>query len=319
MDSKQTAPFHAGERAVQERLGVRERVEQMGRAIIRDFMPEQHRDFFSMLPFIVVGAADAQGRPWASILEGTPGFVTSPDPGSLEIHARPADGDPLAPALAPGADLGLLGIEFATRRRNRVNGVVEGVDGPGGIRIRVKQSFGNCPKYIQARAVEPRTEAASRAAFRAAPRRADHLDAAQRSLVERADTFFIASVHENGSPERSDGVDVSHRGGRPGFVKIENERALLVPDYVGNFMFNTLGNLVTEPRAGLVFVDFASGDLLHLAVRAEILWEGPEVDALPGARRALRFRVDEAVRRPGALGLRGTFLGYAPNLPGMAT
>jgi uncharacterized protein len=72
----------------------------------------------------------------------------------------------------------------------------------------------------------------------------------------------------------------------------------------GNFFFNTLGNLTVNPRAGLLFIDFATGDLLYLTVDAEIIWEGEEVDAFEGAERLLRFRVREARRVTDSLPLR---------------
>ena len=143
-------PFHPGEVAAQARAGVRERMAAGGRRAIRGIMPDQHRDFFAMLPFIVVGSLDRQGRPWASILSGRPGFLQSPDPRTLTVAARPAYGDPLGDNLAAGAPIGLLGIQLETRRRNRMNGTVtEWADGR--FAVTVGQSFGNCPQYIQAR------------------------------------------------------------------------------------------------------------------------------------------------------------------------
>ena len=151
---------------MQERAGVRDRVERTGLRVIRDFMPDQHRELFGKLPFLIVGSLDAQRRPWASILVGRPGFVTSPDPRTLRINALAGYGDPLGANIAVGARVGLLGIELATRRRNRMNGTIVEQDA-GGFVVRVGQSFGNCPQYIQARAplflAEPATVAALRA------------------------------------------------------------------------------------------------------------------------------------------------------------
>src|SRR5262245_8597914 len=129
--SPAASPFHAGEIAVQERVGVRARIAETGARVIRDFMPEQHREFFRHLPFLIVGSLDQAGRPWASMLTGVPGFVASPDPKTLRIDARPGPHDPLAKNLAAGAPLGLLGIELATRRRNRMNGRASMLDGDG--------------------------------------------------------------------------------------------------------------------------------------------------------------------------------------------
>src|SRR5262245_17295000 len=110
MTDSLVSPFHPGELAVQERAGVRERAERAGRHAIRDFMPDQHREFFEKLPFVIAGSIDSGGRPWASILVGTPGFMRTPDARTLAIAARPGFGDPLAQHRHLGAPIGLLGI-----------------------------------------------------------------------------------------------------------------------------------------------------------------------------------------------------------------
>ncbi|WP_255468609.1 pyridoxamine 5'-phosphate oxidase family protein [Reyranella sp. CPCC 100927] len=145
------SPFHAGEREAQRRAGVRDRAEQAGARAIRDFMPEQHRVFFTQLPMLLIGSVDDENRPWASVLAGRPGFIATPDDKTMRIAAAPLFGDPLGSTLAVGADVGLLGIEPHTRRRNRANGKVIALDAAA-IDIHVTQSFGNCPQYIQARA-----------------------------------------------------------------------------------------------------------------------------------------------------------------------
>jgi predicted pyridoxine 5'-phosphate oxidase superfamily flavin-nucleotide-binding protein len=297
--------FHRGERAIQDRAGVGERMAVAGKRAIRDYMIDQHREFYAQLPFVVVGSVDDAGQPWASMLARPAGFLSAPTPHQLEVHALPSAGDPLA--VAPGRPLGLLGIEPHTRRRNRLNGVVESVD-EDGFTVRVQQSFGNCPKYIQAR--EPRF----------LPRHAGeavHADAPDEravGMLRAADTFFIATAYPGGGEVRSHGVDVSHRGGPPGFIRVE-EGILSVPDYVGNNYFNTLGNLSVNPRAGLLVADFATGDLLFVAVRVEIVWEGPEVERLPGARRALLMKAGRTIFIPGALKLAWGEATPSPFLP----
>ena len=294
--------FHEGESAVQERTGVRERLAALGPRAIRDFMPDQHREFFAQLPFLIAGTADAGGQPWASVLANPPGFIFALDPHRLEVRARPLAADPLHETLVAGASIGLLGIQPHTRRRNRLNGTVESATAAG-FSVRVSQSFGNCPKYIQAR--EPRFVERTGSSEKSA-RRAAMLDGAARGLIRRADTFFIATAYpaRGGASGRALGVDVSHRGGSPGFVRIDANDALTAPDFLGNFFFNTLGNLQLNPRAGLLFVDFESGDLLYLAADAEIIWEGAEVRRFAGAQRLLRFRLREALYVAASLPLR---------------
>jgi predicted pyridoxine 5'-phosphate oxidase superfamily flavin-nucleotide-binding protein len=302
-------PFHEGERAMQTVTGVRERMAEVGPRVIRSYMPEQHRQFFTQLPFLIAGTVDGAGQPWASVLAGPSGFITSPEPEQLAVQALPLTHDPLAQTLVPGAPIGLLGIEPHTRRRNRMNGVVAQRDAQG-FSVQVSQSFGNCPQYIQAR--EPEFVGAG---GNAAPalHRADELDGAAMQLIRQADTFYIATAHPAAhaqvgtvpdGPERAQGVDVSHRGGKPGFVRVDGPGMLTVPDFSGNFFFNTLGNIVVEPRAGLLFIDFATGDLLQVSVRSEIIWNGPDLAGFQGAERLLRLAVTGIRRMPAALPLR---------------
>ncbi|RYY96389.1 MAG: flavin-nucleotide-binding protein [Comamonadaceae bacterium] len=295
-----SAPFHSGERAVQARTGSRERMAEIGPRVIRNAMPEQHSTFFAQLPFVIAGSVDAALQPWASVLAAPAGFAHAPDAWHLRVDAVPDAHDPLKANLRYGAPIGLLGIEPQTRRRNRLNGVVETLD-VAGFELAVQQSFGNCPRYIS-----PREALFVLQSPLGAAQPVEGFDAAARALVARADTFFIATAHPHamGSDAASHGVDVSHRGGPSGFVRVASDGTLSVPDFAGNRFFNTLGNLVLNPRAGLLFIDFDSGDLLHLAVTATVVWDGPEVAALEGAERVLRLRVERSLRRPAALPLR---------------
>jgi ferredoxin-NADP reductase/predicted pyridoxine 5'-phosphate oxidase superfamily flavin-nucleotide-binding protein len=300
--------FHPGERAAQARVGISERMAQVGRRVIRGAMPDQHRDFFEMLPFVLVGSLDRDGRPWASILSGRPGFLRSPDPQTLTVTAQPAYGDPLGANLAAGAPVGLLGIQLETRRRNRMNGTIA-ERSEGGFTIRVGQSFGNCPQYIQARRPTFVAEPGSVGTPRPVRAEGPVLSPQAAALVAGADTFFIAtrSAEAEGGGLPAEGVDVSHRGGRPGFIRVTEEggqTVLTAPDFVGNFFFNTFGNLQVDPRAGLVFVDFDTGGVLSLTGTAEVIWNGPEVEAFAGAERLLRFRLGEGVWIEDAVPLR---------------
>jgi len=308
------APFHAGELAVQQRAGVTEAAGTAGRRGIRRFMPDQHRTFFAQLPFFVLGGVDAHGQPWATLRVGMPGFVTAPDARTLRIDGEALPGDPLAGAWQPGAPLGGLGIEFDTRRRNRVNGIVRAVDG-GALTIAVEQSFGNCAKYIQGR--KPTFVAREGDALGEADV-SDRLTDADRALLAQADTFFVASANTSAGAGAARGADVSHRGGMPGFVRVDDAQTLTTPDFSGNRFFNTLGNLQHDPRAGLLFVDFDSGDLLYVAARAEIVWDGPLVASFDGAQRVVRFHVREVRRTRGVLPFRWSAVERAPQFAGMA-
>jgi hypothetical protein len=308
--SRSDSPFHAGERAIQARLGVEEQLDRQGRRVIRTVLTEQHRAFFGMLPYLLVGSVDAEGQPWASMLVGPPGFLSSPDERTLRVAARPLPGDPLAANLAASAPIGVLGIELATRRRNRMNGVV-GSPGADGFTIHVEQTFGNCPQYIQARQVtlQPFEPSEPRAIVAV-----DRFGEEEAALIAAADTFFIATAVEAAAAGSAAGVDVSHRGGRPGFVRLHDARSLTIPDYSGNHHFNTFGNLELNPRAGLLFVDFRQGDLLYLTGTAQVIWDGEEIRHYTGAERLLRFRLRRGHRVPGSLPLTWSEPEFSPYL-----
>jgi len=312
------SPFHAAELAVQTRVGVAARADAAGRRGIRDHLPEQHRAFFAELPWLLLGGLDAQGQPWATVRWGAPGFIAAPDPHTLRVQPDAAPGDPLLGHLQAGASLGLLGIVPHTRRRNRVNGVIA-AHAQGVLEIAVQQSFGNCAKYIQSRMASASEPAVPRAHVEAGDVvQAHHLGPAERALLARSDTFFIASANMDTAAPGARGADVSHRGGPPGFIHVDDERTLTVPDFAGNAFFNTLGNLSHDPRAGLLFIDFDNGDLLHVAADAEIMWDGPEVARVVGAQRLVRFHVREVRRRAGALPFSWSAAEWAPQFAAQA-
>ncbi len=234
------SPFHAGEQRIQRLAGVRDRIELKGRAVIRNYMPEQQ-----------------------------------------------------------------------TRRRNRVNGRIENCIVGEGFAIRVQQSFGNCPKYIQARSERPRIRSRPVPESRMAP----HLGDSEVSLIAGSDTFFIASRSAQlDEDDSSQGLDVSHRGGRPGFVRVDSNNELCFPDYSGNLLFNTLGNLQVDARAGLLFIDFQSGRMLNIIGTAKICWDVPETMRSAGVERLIFFDIERLVSRDCAFPHSFDFVSYSPHL-----
>ncbi|PPQ38681.1 hypothetical protein SAMN06265338_101238 [Rhodoblastus acidophilus] len=221
--------------------------------VIRTFLTDQLRDFFAHLPLAFVAGLDAHGRPAASLLRGAPGFITAPEPSRLEIAAAFPDGESIV--RASGAPFGVIGVDFAARRRNRVNGRIVGATSDS-LTLAVEEAFGNCPKYIAPREA-PATNGPG--AWSDLPA----LDAAARKTIAGGVRFFVAS-------SGSGGVDISHRGGPPGFVEIAPEGTLRIPDYPGNNYFNTLGNLLEHPEAALLFPDAPDGGALRLSGRARV-------------------------------------------------
>jgi len=302
LDRKGASPFHAGERAVQSRLGVREQIEPRARQAIRSSLSQQQRDFFSQVPFVVAAARDGHHRTWATLLLGPPGFAASRDSSSLHLGTRPLPGDALESALGVGAGIGLLGIDLESRRRVRVNGTIRG-SSTDGLLITVSQAFGNCPRYINRRS----WQAAAATPEKASTRCSQRLDGLMRDWIEQADTLFIASGYSGrDSGDRACGLDASHRGGPPGFVKVLDANRLILPDYAGNNYFNTLGNLVMDPRVGLLFVDFRNGSLLQISGRASIDWDFRGLVDYPGALRLVAVTVERVVHLEAMLPLRWT-------------
>ena len=289
--------YHEGERRRQDRAGVRQAAE-LNAGGVSDTIPWAAAAFLAEQPFVVVGHRDAGGGVWASVLHGAPGFAQALDARTIAIDAEPTAGDALATSLANGGPLalGLIAVEPATRRRMRVNGRAH-LDERGRIVIRAEEVYSNCPKYISTRTPEAPVGDARQSA-----QRATTLDAEQRELVAHADTFFVATAHA------VTGADVSHRGGRPGFVVTNDDGTRLTfPDYRGNSMYMTLGNLDVDPAAGLVFPDWATGDVLQVRGRAHIDDDPARAAAFPRAERVVDLDIEEVVALRGALGARWRF------------
>lgn len=275
-------PWHGGELAAQGRAGASDKITPLGSKLIRDHMPDQHRQLFEQLPMLIVGAEGAGGNLWASALFGKPGFIRSPSPTQLTMAASLPPQDPLAASISTGTQLGLLGIQLETRRRNRANGTITATDAAR-FTVTVSQSFGNCAKYITRRAPEPN------------PHHGDYnqLDftdwpEAVVELINHADTCFIATTFNDGRCGKNRGADVSHRGGEPGFIPFDPQQRLLIPDYPGNNFFNTVGNLAMDHRVGLLFLDFQRGHSLHLTGTAEVVWREDEELPIAGVDRMIR-------------------------------
>ncbi|HJW08019.1 MAG TPA: pyridoxamine 5'-phosphate oxidase family protein [Holophagaceae bacterium] len=283
-------PFHDGERAVQARAGETHTALLNGR-MISESIVVQALPFIRKQPWAVLGGLDGDGRLWCSALVGEAGFAEpSADGGEVRFDLRRARAravNPLLGTVAPGQALGGLFIELATRRRLRVNGHVTDLSDDT-LRLAVEESFPNCPKFITLRAFEG---AGGRVV--PAPRRGAALGEAERAWVQSADTLFLATHH----PGR--GADASHRGGPPGFVEVVDSRTLRLPDYAGNGLFQTFGNLECDPRLGMLVPDFATGALLHLTGTAHVVWEAPDPGARTGGTgRFLEMDVERWVLTP---------------------
>ncbi|SIR96291.1 2Fe-2S iron-sulfur cluster-binding protein [Pseudomonas sp. A214] len=291
----QSSPWHEGELTLQRSVGAVDMMTSVGqRQLARNWMPDQHREFYAQLPFVVLGAVDRQGDVWATLRTGKPGFMSSPDPQTLQINLKPQPSDPAQEGMGEGAAIGMLGIELHTRRRNRMNGNIRRLLDHG-LEISVSQAYGNCPRYINLRQYSFVREQAGDVRHLVAT------DPLARRLITAADSFYIATYVERDGERQ---VDASHRGGKPGFVRMDEDGTLTIPDFSGNLFFNTLGNILLNPRAGLIFVDFKTGDLLQMTGSAQVLLDDPEIAAFQGAERLLRFKPQRVVYRQAAIPLR---------------
>ena len=261
-----TTVFHKGELALQTESGVQERMHKLGNVFIRDHIIDQHKEFFENLPYVFVALQDNDGRPWMSIMQGRPGFINSPDETTLNLSGEVAGAVLLNLQTQENKPIGLVGLDLSNRRRNRLNGNLKKSVNHGILSIAVGHSFGNCPKYIQLRNFE----------FNGNADQPDHggnnsvdfftkFDKSDSDLIERSDTLFIASAEKGGG-----NLDASHRGGKPGFVRVDSESKLWFNDYPGNNLYQTFGNVHGYSTVGLMFLDFESGDLLLLSGQAKI-------------------------------------------------
>jgi predicted pyridoxine 5'-phosphate oxidase superfamily flavin-nucleotide-binding protein len=283
MSESDHSQFHLAEIAVQKRLGIDKLVAQNSKGFIRAVMPEQHRRFFCELPFVIIGLVDNHGYPWPIPMFGQTGFIQSPNNTTLHFTKLPSLLQPLALEFFTGQKIGLLGIQFSTKRRNRVNGVIQTIDDKS-FSVQVEQSFGNCPKYIQKRELPSENH-------QFVERISTVMDDNTIMLIESADTFFISSRTKNFSADKRSGIDTSHRGGKAGFVKVVNNK-LKFPDYKGNGFFNTLGNIESDNRVGLFFPDFLTGNGVFITGNAHILWGNREKT---DAERIIEIEVKQSI------------------------
>lgn len=303
----QPTVWHEGERSLQIKRGVAERLDAMGKKIVRNHMPQQHRAFFAMLSEVHLSAVDTAGHPVALTRVGPVGFMTSPDDKTLVIRSKPLPGEPGNIRFVVGSKISVVGIQYETQRRNRLNATVKAVD-QDALYLHVEQSFGNCPKYIQIR--ERITDVpASHAMTRYVPA----LDDESANQIQRADSLFIASRSAQFSDDPRTGVDINHRGGMPGFVSVLDPYTIEFPDYKGNNFFNTLGNIVQDGRVDVQFTDFDTGDILNVRGHAELRDRKTDQETLTGT--LVRIHVEEVARTAGVFPHRYALVSYSDRNP----
>ncbi len=307
----QSSQFHTEEIAIQERVGVADMVAHYSQGFIRDAMPRQHRDFFMQLPFVILGLVDQEGYPWAMPIFGEQGFISSHSATQLTINSLPPLTQFLELDFKQGQKVGLLGIELPTRRRNRMNGNISNIN-EDSFSIQVEQSFGNCPQYIQTRELVWQANHLSPQDLSMIDI-TQHIDPLSKDFIEQADTFFISSRTKSFDQDPRSGIDVSHRGGKPDFVKVEGD-SLYFPDFSGNKFFNTLGNIQSDNRVGLFFPDYSTGNAIFISGHASVLWEDPAIEQFDGAERLIKIDISKIVSIPHFMPMTGELIELSPVL-----
>jgi len=301
-------PFHEGELKAQKLAGETAEAESNSAMIDGEIMAGA-LNFIRAQEMAVVGSRDAKGRRWASFLFGGRGFLQPLDRKTIRIELNPAQtdlDDPLWKNIESDAHIGLLVIELATRRRLRINGQIRKVG--DALELDVQESYPNCPKYITRRQVV--IGAIPAGAPKGEQVRGDRLREQQEKIIQRADTLFMATGH----PER--GADASHRGGKPGFIQVLGEKKLRIPDYSGNSMFNTFGNLLVDPHVGLLIPEFEAGRALQITGTAKIEWHDKDTEgATGGTHRFVEIQIDEWRERSLPVTVQSTFIDYSPYDP----
>jgi uncharacterized protein len=295
--------FHSGEIRVQTQAGVREEAQRLCNVISSTIKPSA-QEFLHTQQLAIASTVDSQARIWASLLTGKPGFVEVLNTQIIQINSTPTQTDPLHQNLQANNNIGLLVIDLANRRRLRLNGKAE--VNKEKIKVQIQQVFFNCPKYIQTRHLE-KTVIDSLEKPETFIR--DALSEINQLWITQADTFFIASYH------LESGADASHRGGLPGFVQVVNSNKLVFPDYSGNNMFQTFGNLIINPNAGLFFIDFEQGHTLQLTGKAKVIWDVERLSEFTGAQRIVEFDIEQVLEIRNACSLRWHFGEYSPMNP----
>jgi predicted pyridoxine 5'-phosphate oxidase superfamily flavin-nucleotide-binding protein len=279
-----TTGFHEGELATQRRAGVEAEAKRLEKMLDSAHLSGGAAKFLASQRFTAITGRDRDGVLWISPLAAPAGFLQAEDQ-LLRVSAVPRKGDPLY-RMPIGQQIGLIAIDFGAARRMRINGALVGGD-EAGLTVHVDQAYGNCPRYIHRRDPDVSMLAAAPSAD---ARHSKYLDPTDQAMIATSDTFFLGTTH----PIR--GNDASHRGGTAGFVRVDTPERLWWPDYPGNNMFNSFGNLAVDDAAALLFIDFITGATLHISGTAGVQWTPPSVAGDDGGvGRRVAFSIDAVV------------------------
>lgn len=301
--------FHSGEREVQRMTGEVIMANSNGRAI-NNVIVAGAINFIEKQPMAVVSSIDSLGNVWASLLVGDFGFVKVEKSRTLIFHRDLISSDQndiFYNNIIQNHKIGSLFIELSTRRRFRINGITS-IDGEN-IEMNIEEAYPNCPKYIQRRVISLPDHFEKLSSEHT---EGDQLGNEQKDWIMKTDTFFVASSSQGGK------MDVSHRGGNPGFIEILENNTLKIPDFQGNSMYNTLGNFVQNPTSGILLVNFEKGSALQLTGKAELLFNQEsrdDIEKTTGTGRYWLFKTDKWIYTENHHNVDWELLDYSPFNP----
>ena len=299
--------FHSGELEIQKRTG-EEKIAELNKNLVSPYIVKGAINFVEKQPMVIVGSRNRENELWASILIGDFGFIEVPKPSTVVFNTEKivsTTSDIFYRNILEDNQIGSLFIELSTRKRLRANGSCA-INGPK-IEMSIEQAYPNCPKYIQRRAIaEPEhfKKTQTEDVIEGIPFDDEVLD-----FIKSADTFFVASAATDGK------LDASHRGGNPGFLGIIKNNTIKIPDYPGNSLFNTWGNITQNPNVGLLFIDFEKRETLQLTGHASLLFDQHSEDDLLKTKGTGRFWLFESLRSINHHQVEWNFLEYSPFNP----
>lgn len=264
-------PYHEGELEVQVLTGEQAIASKLS-SLIQNTVPTRALGFVRQQSVIWIGISGMDGLPCSFPLFGPPGFVNPGNKKQIEINleANHSIPDLWHSTMLTGKSIACLIIDFSTRSRLRINGVIRKMSETQLI-IDIHEAYPNCPKYIRKREIQHKPTYSEFTLTASGIK----LNEQTKSMINCSDTAFVASTAKKGA-------DVSHRGGEKGFIKFFKENKILVPDYKGNSMFNTLGNFQNNPHGGITLVDFNQGYYLQLTGKINIDFHNDSSQVITG-------------------------------------
>lgn len=307
------SPFHSGELAIQNKYGIMHNPVVVEK-LLKDHISNRYLPFIEQQSTVIIGTTDEKGMLWTSMLLGDYGFVKVVSPKQINFdldNLRSTNNDILFDNISHKSKIGILFIDTATRSRYRLNGTATLHENK--IEVTVEEAYPNCPKYIQQRIPVIKQNSQELGLHKTV---GNNLNQEQINWIKQADTFFMSSRNGEGD------MDASHRGGGSGFIELLEDDTLKIPDYVGNNLFNSFGNFMQVPQAGLLFMDFEKGHALQLSGEAKLLFDQAtsiDMEKTAGTGRYWFFKTQEWIQTPFHNNIDWQLISFSPFNPTILT